>query len=130
MAGILQYNCRSLRGDISITDNELRANHMYAVIETGGKQYKVAPGQKLKIEKLEAEAGKEVLFDQVLLVAADDNITIGTPLLEGAHVAAQVLSHGRHKKIKIIKFKRRKHYDRQYGHRQHFTEVEITNIKA
>jgi large subunit ribosomal protein L21 len=103
---------------------------MYAVIETGGKQYKVSPGQKLKIEKLETEAGKEVLFDQVLLVAADDKISVGVPLVAGAQVTAQVLNHSRHKKIKIIKFRRRKHYDRQYGHRQHFTEVEITGIKA
>ena len=103
---------------------------MYAVIETGGKQYKVAPGQKLKIEKLEVEEGKEVLFDQVLLVGSDDGVQIGTPMLSGATVTAQVLSQGRHKKIKIIKFKRRKHYDRQYGHRQYFTEVEITGIKG
>jgi len=102
---------------------------MYAVIQTGGKQYKVAPGQKLKIEKLKAEPGDEISFDQVLLIANEDQYQLGVPLVKGASVSAKVLDQGRHKKIKIIKFKRRAHYDRQYGHRQSFTEVEITGIK-
>lgn len=101
---------------------------MYAVIQTGGKQYKVSPGQKLKIESLKAEPGQAVSFDEVLLVSKDDKIQLGAPLIEGAKVAAKVLEHGRHKKIKIIKFKRRQHYDRQYGHRQNYTHVEITGI--
>jgi large subunit ribosomal protein L21 len=101
---------------------------MYAVIQTGGKQYKVAPGQKLKIEKLEVAPGDQINFDKVLLVSKDDGVRIGVPLVEGATVSATVLDQGRHKKIKIIKFKRRAHYDRQYGHRQAFTEVEITGI--
>jgi large subunit ribosomal protein L21 len=101
---------------------------MYAVIETGGKQYKVAPGQKLKIEKLAVNEGDSVTFDQILLVSSEAGIKIGTPLVSGAQVSAKVLTQGRHKKIKIIKFRRRKHYDRQYGHRQDFTEVEITAI--
>jgi large subunit ribosomal protein L21 len=101
---------------------------MYAVIQTGGKQYKVAPGQKLKIEKLEANPGDEISFDQVLLVSKDDKCHLGNPLVQGAKVSAKVVDQGRHKKIKIIKFKRRAHYDRQAGHRQSFTEVEITGI--
>ena len=101
---------------------------MYAVIETGGKQYKVAPGQKLKIERLPVNAGDNINFDQVLLVAGDDGVKIGAPLVKGAQVSAKVLEQGRHKKIKIIKFRRRKHYDRQYGHRQDYTQVEITGI--
>lgn len=103
---------------------------MYAVIETGGKQYKVAPGQKLKVEKLAVNEGDVVNFDQVLLVGGVEGVKIGTPLVEGAQVTAKVLAQGRHKKIKIIKFRRRKHYDRQYGHRQDFTQVEITGINA
>lgn len=102
---------------------------MYAVIETGGKQYKVAPGQKLKVERLKVEEGDTLDFDQVLLIAGDDGLKLGTPLLKGAKVSAKVLSQGRHKKIRIIKFRRRDHYDRQYGHRQDFTEVEITGIQ-
>jgi len=101
---------------------------MYAVIQTGGKQYKVSPGQKLKIESLKADAGEQVTFEEVLLVSKEDQLQLGFPLIKGAKVAAKVLSHGRHKKIKIIKFKRRQHYDRQAGHRQNFTEVEITGI--
>lgn len=101
---------------------------MYAVIRTGGKQYKVSPGQKLKIETLKATAGEQVNFEEVLLVSKDDKIQLGAPYIQGAKVSAKVLDHGRHKKIKIIKFKRRQHYDRQAGHRQNFTEVEITGI--
>lgn len=101
---------------------------MYAVIRTGGKQYKVSPGQKLKIETLKAAAGEQVNFEEVLLVSKDDKIQLGAPYIKGAKVSAKVLDHGRHKKIRIIKFKRRQHYDRQAGHRQNFTEVEITGI--
>lgn len=103
---------------------------MYAVIKTGGKQYRVAPGQTLKVEKLDAEQGVDVNFDQVLMIADGDNVQIGEPLLSGGSVSATVKSHGRHKKIHIVKFKRRKHYHRQAGHRQHYTEVEITGINA
>jgi large subunit ribosomal protein L21 len=102
---------------------------MYAVIKTGGKQYKVSPGQKLKIETLKAvNPGDQVDFEEVLLVSKDDKIQLGVPLIKGAKVSAKVLDHGRHKKIKIIKFKRRQHYDRQAGHRQNYTEVEIVGI--
>ena len=103
---------------------------MYAVIATGGKQYKVAEGDKLRIEKLAIDAGKTVEFDKVLLVADGDKVNIGTPYLDGGKVSAKVNVHGRGKKIEIIKFKRRKQYRKQMGHRQDFTEVEITGISA
>lgn len=103
---------------------------MYAVIETGGKQYRVAPGQTLKVERLPAEAGAEIAFDKVLLVADGENVRVGTPYLEGGRVTARVKAQGRHRKITVIKFKRRKNYKRTRGHRQHYTEVEITGIEA
>ena len=101
---------------------------MYAVIATGGKQYKVAEGDKLRIEKLAVEAGKTVEFDKVLLVTDGDNVNIGTPYIDGGKVSAKISVHGRGKKIEIIKFKRRKQYRKQMGHRQDYTEVEITGI--
>lgn len=101
---------------------------MYAVIATGGKQYKVAEGDKLRIEKLTIDAGEAVEFDKVLLVADGDKVNIGTPYLDGGKVSAKVNTHGRGKKIEVIKFKRRKQYRKQMGHRQDFTEVEITGI--
>jgi large subunit ribosomal protein L21 len=101
---------------------------MYAVIQTGGKQYKVSKGQVLKIEKLAQEVGQEVEFDKVLMINQDGDSKIGTPFLAGSKVKAEVLAQGRHKKIKIVKFKRRKHHDKQMGHRQYFTEVKITEI--
>ena len=103
---------------------------MYAVIKTGGKQYKVAPGEKLSIESLEAEAGKTISFDEVLMVADGDKISVGAPMLKGASVKAEVLKHGRGDKIRIIKHRRRKHYHKEQGHRQNFTEVKITEILA
>jgi large subunit ribosomal protein L21 len=102
---------------------------MYAVIQTGGKQYRVAKGQVLKIEKLEADLGTEIQFDQVLLVGEGESVQVGAPLLKNKKVVAKVLEQGRHKKIKIIKFRRRKHFDKQMGHRQYFTKVEITDIQ-
>ncbi len=102
---------------------------MYAVIESGGKQHRVIEGETLKLEKIEVATGETVEFDKVLMVGGD-TIKIGTPLLAGSKVIAEVIAHGRHKKIKIIKFNRRKHYRRETGHRQWFTEVKITDIKA
>ena len=101
---------------------------MYAVIKTGGKQYKVAPGEKLKVETLVAEVGAKVSFDEVLMVADGDNRKVGTPHVAGAKVSAEVLSHGRGEKIRIIKHRRRKHYHKEQGHRQNYTEVKITEI--
>ncbi|QSA97351.1 50S ribosomal protein L21 [Methylococcus sp. EFPC2] len=103
---------------------------MYAVIQTGGKQYRVKQGETLKVETLNAEAGQQVEFDQVLLIQSDSGITVGKPYVEGGKVTATVKSHGRHKKVHIIKFRRRKHYMRRAGHRQNYTEVQITGISG
>jgi len=99
-----------------------------AVIKTGGKQYVVSPGQKLKIEKLEVEVGKEVIFDQVLLVEKGGKLEIGEPLIEGAKVAGKVLTQGKADKVIAFKYKAKKRYHVKKGHRQRFTEVEITKV--
>lgn len=101
---------------------------MYAVIKTGGKQYRVAQGDTLKIEDLGIEVGTTVNFDEVLMISNDDKLTIGSPFVKGGIVKAEVIGIGRHKKIKILKFKRRKHHMKRMGHRQNFTEVKITAI--
>jgi len=101
---------------------------MYAIIATGGKQYRVAEGDLLRIEKLEAEVGSNIDFDQVLLVGEGEDVRIGAPLVEGGKVSATVESHGRGDKVRIIKFRRRKHYRKQMGHRQYYTAVRITGI--
>ena len=103
---------------------------MYAVIKTGGKQYKVSAGEKLKIESIAAEVGSQIVIDQVLLVADGDKITTGTPLVPGAAVKATVVAHGRGEKIQIFKMRRRKHYRKTMGHRQNFTEIEINGISG
>ncbi|MEY1663120.1 50S ribosomal protein L21 [Isoalcanivorax beigongshangi] len=101
---------------------------MYAVIKTGGKQYRVEEGDVLRIEKIEAGEGDTLTFEDVLLIASGESVTIGQPLVAGAKVTAEVVSQGRHDKVKIIKFRRRKHSRKQQGHRQWFTEVKITGI--
>ena len=103
---------------------------MFVVIKTGGKQYKVAEGEFLKVEKLDVETGASIEFDKVLLVGNGDDIKIGAPVVEGAKVTAEVVSHGRHDKVNIIKFRRRKHHMKRQGHRQWFTEVKITGIQG
>lgn len=103
---------------------------MYAVIQTGGKQYRVSKGLKLKVEKLEAAEGDSVELDKVLMVADGDDVKIGAPYLDGGKVTATVTAHGRGKKVKIIKFKRRKHHLKRQGHRQSYTELEITDIAS
>jgi large subunit ribosomal protein L21 len=103
---------------------------MYAVISSGGKQYRVMEGQTLKLEKLPVEVGEKIEFDQVLMLGEGADVKVGTPFVEGGKVTATVVSHGRHKKIKIMKFKRRKHHQKQTGHRQDYTEVTFTGIKA
>ena len=103
---------------------------MYAVIVTGGKQYKVAEGEFLKIEKLEVATGEAVTFDRVLLVANGDDVKIGAPVVDGAKVVAEVVSQGRHDKVRIIKFRRRKHHMKRQGHRQWLPEIKITGIQA
>lgn len=101
---------------------------MYAVITSGGKQYRVAEGDVLKLESLPQEVGSTFNFEQVLMVGEGDNIKLGRPYLEGCKVTANVISHGRHKKIQIVKFRRRKHHEKWQGHRQNYTEVKITGI--
>ncbi len=103
---------------------------MYAVIKTGGKQYRVCAGDKLKIEKLDAEIGSEVTFDQVLMVGEGADIKVGAPMLAGASVKATVLNQARGEKIHIFKMRRRKHYRKSQGHRQSYTEVQIGGISA
>lgn len=101
---------------------------MYAVIKTGGKQYKVAAGETLKVESLTADVGATVSFDEVLMIADGDKHTIGAPRVKGGKVTAEVVRHGRGDKIRIIKHRRRKNYHKEQGHRQNFTEVKITGI--
>lgn len=103
---------------------------MYAVIFSGGKQYRVQEGDTLKLESLPEEVGSTVNFDKILLVGEGDNIKVGRPYLDGCKVSATVVSQGRHKKIEIVKFRRRKHHEKWQGHRQNYTEVKITQIEA
>jgi large subunit ribosomal protein L21 len=104
--------------------------NMFAVIVSGGKQYRVQEGQTLKLEKLKAEAGANIEFDRVLLVGQGDDVKVGLPTVEGAKVTAEVVDHGRADKVTIIKFRRRKHHMKRQGHRQWYTEVKITGISA
>ena len=101
---------------------------MYAVIRTGGKQYRVSAGEKLKIERIAGDVGQEIVLDQVLLVADGEALKMGAPLVAGARVKAKVLAHGRGDKVRIFKLNRRKHYRRSQGHRQNYTEIEILGI--
>ncbi|MBP9743322.1 MAG: 50S ribosomal protein L21 [Burkholderiales bacterium] len=101
---------------------------MYAVIKTGGKQFKVAVGDKLKIEQIPADIGSTITLSEVLMVANGESVTVGTPIIAGASVAASVVSIGRHDKIRIFKMRRRKHYQKHQGHRQNYTEIQIDAI--
>ena len=103
---------------------------MYAVIESGGKQHRVVEGETLKLEKIEVPTGETLEFDRVLMVGGGDAVKIGTPLVDGGKVTAEVVAHGRHDKVTIIKFNRRKHFRKQAGHRQWYTEVKITGISS
>jgi large subunit ribosomal protein L21 len=103
---------------------------MYAVVKTGGKQYRVKAGEKIRIEQIPAEVGQEIVLDQVLLLGAGDGVTMGTPLIAGAAVKAKVLAQGRGDKVHIFKMRRRKHYRKSQGHRQNYTEIEILGIGA
>ena len=114
-------------------DNEsdvLGVFDMYAVIKTGGKQYRVSQGDTLRVETLDASEGDAVEFDQILMVGDGEDVRIGTPLVDGGKVTATVKGHGRAKKVEIIKFRRRKHHMKRMGHRQNYTEVEITGISG
>ncbi|HEX5286009.1 MAG TPA: 50S ribosomal protein L21 [Polaromonas sp.] len=101
---------------------------MYAVIKTGGKQYKVATGEKIKVEQIAADVGQEIVIDQVLAVGEGSTIKVGTPLVSGATVTVTIVAHGRHDKVTIFKMRRRKHYQKRQGHRQNFTELQIGAI--
>ncbi|MDK9724997.1 MAG: 50S ribosomal protein L21 [Sterolibacteriaceae bacterium MAG5] len=103
---------------------------MYAVIKTGGKQYRVAAGEKIKVEQIPAEVGAEITLDQVLMVGEGESVKVGSPLVAGAKVTAKVLAQGRHDKVKIFKMRRRKHYQKHQGHRQNYTEIQIGTISA
>jgi len=103
---------------------------MHAVIKTGGKQYRVVTGEKLKIEQIPADVGTEITLDQILMVGEGESVQIGTPFLTGASVKATVLSQGRHDKVTIFKMRRRKHYQKHQGHRQNYTEIRIDTIVA
>ena len=101
---------------------------MYAVIKTGGKQYKVAAGEKIKVEQIAADVGQEIVLDQVLALGDGASLTVGTPLVDGASVKAVVVAQGRHDKVRIFKMRRRKHYQKHQGHRQNYTELKIDAI--
>ena len=103
---------------------------MYAVIKTGGKQYKVAAGEKIKVEQIAAEVGQEIVIDQVLAVGSGADLTVGSPLVAGASVKATVVAQGKHDKVHIFKMRRRKHYRKSQGHRQTFTELQISAVTA
>ena len=103
---------------------------MYAVIKTGGKQYRVEEGQTIRVEKLDADEGSSVDLDEVLMVANGDDIKIGAPYVENGKVSVSIVEHGRVEKIRIIKFNRRKHFRKQMGHRQSYTAIKITGISA
>ena len=103
---------------------------MYAVVKTGGKQYRVSAGEKLKVEQIPADIGAEIVLGEVLLVANGEDLTVGTPTVGGAAVTAKVVSHGRGEKVHIYKMRRRKHYRKSQGHRQNYTEIEIVGITS
>ncbi len=103
---------------------------MYAVITTGGKQYRIAQGDVIRVEKLDGDEGSSVDFDRVLMIGNGDEVTLGTPYIDGSVVSGTIKNHGRGKKILVVKFRRRKNYRKQMGHRQAYTDVEITDIKT
>jgi large subunit ribosomal protein L21 len=109
----------------TVCRTHIKRSYMYAVIKTGGKQYKVAAGEKIKVEQIAADVGQEIVIDQVLAVGEGSTLKVGTPLVLGATVTVTVLSHGRHDKVRIFKMRRRKHYQKRQGHRQNFTELQI-----
>ena len=111
--------------EIGFAEDSFERSYMYAVIKTGGKQYKVASGEKIKVEQIAADVGQEIVIDQVLAVGNGSEIKVGTPLVSGATVTVTVLAHGRHDKVRIFKMRRRKHYQKRQGHRQNFTELQI-----
>ena len=132
--GVLQSLAlrESFRGTYSKYERyqEYKEVNMYAVIKTGGKQYRVASGEKIKVEQIAADVGQEIVIDQVLAVGNGAELKVGTPLVSGATVKATVVAHGKHDKVRIFKLRRRKHYQKRQGHRQQFTELQIGVIAA
>lgn len=126
----LKQNADGHSGCCFVSSNSELERFMYAVFVSGGKQHRVVEGETLKLEKIEVATGETVEFDKVLMVTNGDDVKIGAPVVEGAKVTAEVVSHGRGEKVKIIKFRRRKHSMSRQGHRQWFTEVKITGIKG
>jgi large subunit ribosomal protein L21 len=110
--------------------SQVKEVNMYAVIKTGGKQYRVAAGEKIKVEQIAADVGQEIVIDQVLAVGNGSELKVGTPLVSGATVTVTVVAHGKHDKVRIFKMRRRKHYQKRQGHRQQFTELQIGAITA
>jgi large subunit ribosomal protein L21 len=124
-------DCGIMPGSAKIRSRRsIKEVHMYAVIKTGGKQYRVAAGEKIKVEQIAADVGQEIVFDQVLAVGSGAELKVGTPLVSGATVSVTVLAHGKHDKVSIFKMRRRKHYQKRQGHRQQFTELLIGAISA
>ena len=133
MSGSLQLHWGNPGGaavSSAAEEKSIERSHMYAVIKTGGKQYKVAAGEKIKVEQITADVGQEIVIDQVLAVGNGADLTIGTPWVAGASVKATVVAQGRHDKVRIFKMRRRKHYQKHGGHRQHYTELEISAVTA
>jgi large subunit ribosomal protein L21 len=124
--------CVMILGSLPLLQRLLKLERasMYAVIKTGGKQYKVVAGEKIKVEQIAADVGQELVIDQILAVGSGDELKVGTPLVAGATVIATVLAHGRHDKVRIFKMRRRKHYKKSQGHRQNFTELSISAVNG
>jgi large subunit ribosomal protein L21 len=121
---------RRVRSTEICCEGIVERSNMYAVISTGGKQYKVAAGEKIKVEQIAADVGQEITLEQVLAVGNGADLKVGAPWVAGASVKATVVAHGRHDKVRIFKMRRRKHYQRHGGHRQNFTELQIGSVLA
>ena len=126
--GLDMLDYKALRKSVCRT--QFTRSYMYAVIKTGGKQYKVAAGEKIKVEQIAADVGQEVVIDQVLAVGNGADLKVGSPLVTGASVKATVVAQGKHDKVRIFKMRRRKHYKKSQGHRQNFTELQIQAVSA
>jgi large subunit ribosomal protein L21 len=129
-SGLGALDFRGVTAHFSWSVNLWKTGTMYAIIRTGDKQFRAEPGMTLRIPSLDAEVGDQVTFDEVLVAASDSGVAVGTPTVEGAQVVGEVIGHGRAKKVIIFKWKRRKNYRRKKGHRQGFTEVRISEIRA
>jgi len=129
-AGLYENSFEESSPLVSSQRGQVKEVNMYAVIKTGGKQYRVAAGEKIKVEQIAADVGQEIVFNEVLAVGNGAELKVGTPLVSGATVTVTVLTHGKHDKVRIFKMRRRKHYQKRQGHRQQFTELLIGAIAA